>query len=68
MSGALLGTSLIFICPTIMFRIAIKNQVEKSASQQKYTKMQTFERTLCSIICIAGVCLAGIGSKMAWTA
>jgi amino acid permease len=68
MSGALLGTSLIFICPTIMFRIAIKNQVEKSASQQKYTKTQTFERTLCSIICIAGVCLAGIGSKMAWTA
>ena len=66
MSGALLGTSLIFIFPTIMFRIAIQNEVEKS--QQKYTKMQMFERTLCSIICIAGVCLAGIGSKMAWMA
>ena len=66
MSGALLGTSLIFIFPTIMFRIAIQNEVEKS--QQKYTKMQMFERTLCSMICIAGVCLAGIGSKMAWMA
>ena len=66
MSGALLGTSLIFIFPTIMFRIAIQNEVEKS--QRKYTKMQMFERTLCSMICIAGVCLAGIGSKMAWMA
>jgi amino acid permease len=66
MSGALLGTSLIFIFPTIMFRIAIQNEVEKS--QQKYTKMQMFERTLCSMICIAGGFLAGIGSKMAWMA
>jgi amino acid permease len=66
MSGALLGTSLIFIFPTIMFRIAIQNEVEKS--QRKYTKIQMFERTLCSMICIAGVCLAGVGSKMAWMA
>mmetsp|Transcript_12543 Transcript_12543/g.35610 ORF Transcript_12543/g.35610 Transcript_12543/m.35610 type:complete len:550 (+) Transcript_12543:305-1954(+) len=66
MSGALLGTSLIFIFPTLMFRSALKQQSEKT--NKPYTKLQTFERTLCSVIAGLGVFIAGVGARMAWKA
>ena len=66
MSGALLGTSLIFIFPTLMFRSALKNESERT--NIPYTKLQKFERRLCSVIVGLGVFIAGVGAKMAWKA
>mmetsp|Transcript_13769 Transcript_13769/g.27854 ORF Transcript_13769/g.27854 Transcript_13769/m.27854 type:complete len:564 (-) Transcript_13769:49-1740(-) len=66
MSGALLGTSLIFIFPPLMFRSALKNESERKNTP--YTKLQKFERRLCSVIVGLGVFIAGVGAKMAWKA
>ena len=65
MSGALLGTSLIFIFPTLMFRSALENESERTNTP--YTRLQKFERRLCSVIVGLGVFIAGVGAKMAWT-
>jgi amino acid permease len=59
MSGALLGTSLIFIYPTMMFRSAVKNSGSMTGSQK-------LERSLCSFIATLGVAIAAVGAKMAW--
>eukprot|EP00522_Entomoneis_paludosa_P015173 CAMPEP_0172459582 /NCGR_PEP_ID=MMETSP1065-20121228/33262_1 /TAXON_ID=265537 /ORGANISM="Amphiprora paludosa, Strain CCMP125" /LENGTH=463 /DNA_ID=CAMNT_0013214319 /DNA_START=214 /DNA_END=1604 /DNA_ORIENTATION=+ len=53
LSGALLGTSLIFIFPTLMFRAVSTPSTNK------------WERRLCSVICGLGVAIAGVGAKMA---
>ena len=66
MSGALLGTSLIFIFPPLMFRSALTMESERTSTP--FTGLQTFERRLCSIIVGLGVFIAGVGAKMAWTA
>lgn len=51
MSGALLGTSLIFIYPTLMFRAATKNDSTKK-----------WERRLCSLIASMGIAIGGVGA------
>lgn len=66
MSGALLGTSLIFIFPTLMFRSALKKESERTNTP--YTGLQKFERNLCAAIAALGVFIAGVGAKMAWNA
>ena len=60
MSGALLGTSLIFIYPTMMFRAALKK------SGNAVTGSQKLESRLCTVIGALGVAIAGVGAKMAW--
>jgi len=54
MSGAVLGTSLIFIYPTLMFRAAVRNDPTKQ-----------WERRLCSVIASLGVAIGIVGAKMA---
>ena len=56
MSGAVLGTSLIFIFPTLMFRAAVK---------ENPTKGQKWESRLCSVIAALGVGIGSVGAKMA---
>ena len=65
MSGALLGTSLIFIFPPLMFRSALA--MESKRTNTPFTKLQIFERRLCSFIVGLGIFIAGVGTKMAWT-
>jgi len=55
-SGALLGTSLIFIFPTLMFRAAVKSSP---------TRAQKMESRLCAMIASLGVAIAAVGAKMA---
>jgi amino acid permease len=56
MSGAVLGTSLIFIFPTLMFRAAVKDSP---------TKGHKWESRLCSLIATLGVAIGIVGAKMA---
>lgn len=65
MSGALLGTSLIFIFPPLMFRSALA--VESKRKNIPFTSLQKLERRFCSAIVALGVFIAGVGAKMAWT-
>ena len=58
MSGAVLGTSLIFIFPTLMFRGLVKDNKD-------VTKSQKWESRLCAIIASLGVAVGGIGAGMA---
>ena len=60
MSGAVFGTALIFIYPTLMFREAVKAMGERA------TKGQILERKLCGLIAAVGIAVGGIGAKMAW--
>jgi len=66
MSGAVLGTSLIFIFPPLMFRSALKMESERTNTP--FSRIQRIERSLCSIIVGLGVFIAGVGAKMAWAA
>lgn len=59
MSGALLGTALIFIYPTLMFRAVVKKNPNATVSQR-------WESRLCGLIASIGVAIAGVGAKMAW--
>ena len=59
-SGAILGTSLIFIFPTLMYRGYIK-----SKGGENVTRGQRFENRLCGIIATLGLIIGGIGTKMA---
>jgi amino acid permease len=59
MSGALLGTALIFIFPTLMFRAAVAKMGDKA------TKTQRFESKLSGVIAGVGVIVGGIGTKLA---
>ena len=56
MSGALLGTALIFIFPPLMFRAAVKDDPSKG---------KKWERRLCSLIASVGIAVGGVGAKMA---
>mmetsp|Transcript_1691 Transcript_1691/g.2312 ORF Transcript_1691/g.2312 Transcript_1691/m.2312 type:complete len:487 (+) Transcript_1691:110-1570(+) len=60
MSGAVFGTALIFIYPTLMFREAVNKMGEKA------TRAQIFERKLSGLIAALGVAIGGVGAKMAW--
>jgi amino acid permease len=53
-SGAVLGTSLIFIFPTLMFRAAVKEDPSKK-----------WEKRLCSVIASMGVAIGMVGANMA---
>jgi hypothetical protein len=64
-TGALLGTSLIFVFPPLMFRSALT--IESQRTNTPLTSLQRFERRLCSAIVALGVFIAGVGTKMAWT-
>ncbi len=64
-SGALLGTSLIFIFPPLMFRSALA--MESKRSNMPFSRAQNFERRLCSCIVALGVFIGGVGAKMALT-
>jgi amino acid permease len=64
MSGALLGTSLIFIFPPLMFRSALATK--RHQTNTPFTRLERFERGLCSWIVGLGVFIAGVGAKMAW--
>lgn len=66
LSGALLGTSLIFIFPPLMFRSAL--MMESDRTNTPLTSHQKFERRICSAIVGLGVFIAGVGAKMALTA
>jgi amino acid permease len=59
MSGALLGTALIFIFPTLMFRAAVAKMGDKAS------KTQRFESKLSGLIAAVGVVVGGIGTKLA---
>lgn len=65
LSGALTGTSLIFIFPPLMFRSALA--MESKRVNKPFTPLQRFERRFCSAIIGLGVFIAGLGAKMAWT-
>jgi amino acid permease len=53
-SGAVLGSSLIFIFPTLMFRAAVRKDPSKK-----------WEKRLCSVIASMGVAIGMVGTNMA---
>ena len=57
-SGAVFGTALIFVYPSLMFRAAIKNLGDKATAGQKR------ESTFAMVINLLGIVIAGIGTKM----
>ena len=57
LSGAILGTSLIFLYPTLMFRAATK-----TSFSGRWVK---WERRLCSVIVSLGMTIGLVGTKMA---
>lgn len=59
MSGALLGTALIFVYPSLMFRGIVRKAGEKA------TRTERWESKLCSMIASLGIAIGGIGAKMA---
>jgi hypothetical protein len=60
-SGATLGTALIFIYPTLMFQAAVQKMGNKATSGLK------FEKNLAGVIAVLGVLIGAIGTKMALT-
>ncbi len=59
MSGAVLGTALIFLYPTLMFRAAVGKLGDKAAPRQR------LERKLSGAITAVDVVIGGIGTNMA---
>ena len=57
-SGAVFGTALIFVFPSLMFRGAIKNLGDKATAKQKR------EGTFAMFVNIIGIVIAAIGTKM----
>jgi len=57
-SGAVFGTALIFVFPSLMFRAAISNLGDKA------TKRQKREGTFAMIVNLLGIIIAAIGTKM----
>ena len=57
-SGAVFGTALIFVYPTLMFRGAIKNLGDKATDGQKR------EGKFAMIVNLLGITIAAIGTKM----
>jgi amino acid permease len=59
LSGAVLGTALIFIYPTLMFRGVVQ------ALGDKATQRQRWESRFCTVIALLGVAIGGVGARMA---
>ena len=59
LSGAILGTALIFVYPSLMFRGVVKELGDKA------TQRQAWERRFCSVIALLGVAIGGVGARMA---
>lgn len=57
-SGAVFGTALIFIFPSLMFRAAIKNLGDKATERQKQ------EGKFAMLVNLIGIVVAAIGTKM----
>ncbi len=57
-SGAVFGTALIFVYPSLMFRAAIKNLGDKATASQKK------EGTFAMAVNLIGIVIAAIGTKM----
>lgn len=57
-SGAVFGTALIFVYPSLMFRGAIKSLGDKATDRQK------LEAKFAMIVNLVGIVVAGIGTKM----
>merc|ERR1712194_606240 len=57
-SGAVFGTALIFVYPSLMFRGAVKNLGVKATARQKKESM------FAMFINLIGIVVAGIGTKM----
>lgn len=60
MSGAIFGTALIFVYPSLMFRGAVRKLGEKATEGMKR------ESKLAAIVNALGVVIGIIGAKMAW--
>ena len=60
-SGATLGTALIFIFPTLMFQAAVEKMGDKATPGLK------FEKNLAGVIAVLGVVIGAIGTKLALT-
>ncbi len=58
-SGATLGTALIFIFPTLMFQAAVHKMGDEASPGLK------FEKNLAGFIAVLGVVIGAIGTKMA---
>jgi amino acid permease len=59
LSGAILGTALIFIYPTLMFRGVVKVLGDKATQRQRW------ESRFCTVIALLGVAIGGVGTRMA---
>lgn len=59
-SGAVFGTALIFVYPSLMFRGAIKNLGDKATDRQKK------EGKFCMVVNLIGILVAAIGTKMSF--
>jgi len=57
-SGAVFGTALIFVYPSLMFRGAVKNLGDKATDRQK------LEAKFAMVVNLVGIVVAGIGTKM----
>ena len=57
-SGAVFGTALIFVYPSLMFRAAIKNLGDQANQAQKR------KGTLAMVVNLVGIVIAVIGTKM----
>ena len=57
-SGAVFGTALIFVFPSLMFRGAVKNLGDKATDSQKK------EGKFAMIVNLLGIAIAAIGTKM----
>eukprot|EP00985_Skeletonema_marinoi_P006203 scaffold2690_cov168-Skeletonema_marinoi.AAC.9 len=57
-SGAVFGTALIFVFPSLMFRAAVKNLGDKATDSQKK------EGKFAMIVNLLGIAIAAIGTKM----
>jgi hypothetical protein len=58
-SGAVFGTALIFVYPSLMFRAAIKNLGDKATDGEKK------ESTFAMLVNLVGIAVGIIGTKMA---
>lgn len=61
MSGAIFGTALIFVYPSLMFRGAVRKLGDKATTGMKR------ESKLAGIVNVIGIVIGLIGAKMAWS-
>ena len=61
MSGAIFGTALIFVYPSLMFRGAVRKLGDKATAGMKR------ESKLAGIVNVLGIVIGLIGAKMAWS-